>query len=283
MGLGLDTALQSAQLHTMLRAAGVTRVQVNVDDADVAEAMLRITTFDSPVSAVVSVWTEPGTDPEPISDLLAAISQRSAGWEVEETRCGWSRPSWKMAFAQRHWRRSASCASRPISIRPTGSRSGKGSTPASPSTPRTRSATSRTASCGRCTAPTGSTPSIEELFHMAAMTDVHAFYGGGGDDAELQRRMTLIESVMHFRRPHQSRFGADEQVLLRALAAVDEVADVAVDEFVCDEQQFVAVLEAVAGFGHDDPAAALHRHQQCVRRQGRCRRWSVRSTDYRAA
>jgi hypothetical protein len=37
---------------------------------------------------------------------------------------------------------------------------------------------------------------VEELFPMSAVTDMHAFYGSGGDDAELARRMTiLMESV----------------------------------------------------------------------------------------
>ena len=44
---------------------------------------------------------------------------------------------------------------------------------------------------------------VEELFPMAAMHDSHAFYGSGGDDAELQHRFTrLMESV--------ARFGADQ-------------------------------------------------------------------------
>lgn len=197
-GSGLDTALQSAQLHTMLRAAGATRVQVNVDDADVAEAMLRITTFDSPVSAVVSVWTEPGTDPEPISDLLAAISQRSAGWEVEETvrlvppvvengvrttalaQIGFLRipadldpADWLQIWQGQH-------TSVAIDTQDTfGYVQNR--------VLRTVHGTDRVDAI------------VEELFHMAAMTDVHAFYGSGGDDAELQRRMTLmIESVMRF-------------------------------------------------------------------------------------
>ena len=33
---------------------------------------------------------------------------------------------------------------------------------------------------------------VEELFPMAAVTDMHAFYGSGGDDAELARRMTTL-------------------------------------------------------------------------------------------
>ena len=44
---------------------------------------------------------------------------------------------------------------------------------------------------------------VEEHFPMAGMTDSHAFYGSGGDDAELNRRITeLMTSV--------ARFGADQ-------------------------------------------------------------------------
>jgi hypothetical protein len=44
---------------------------------------------------------------------------------------------------------------------------------------------------------------VEEHFPMAALTDPHAFYGSGGDDAELDRRMSeLMASV--------ARFGADQ-------------------------------------------------------------------------
>ena len=44
---------------------------------------------------------------------------------------------------------------------------------------------------------------VEEHFPMAALTDPHAFYGSGGDDAELARRMTeLMASV--------ATFGADQ-------------------------------------------------------------------------
>ncbi len=197
-GAGLDTALQSTQLHVLLRAAGVSRLQINVDDADVEAATLRITTFDNPVPAVVSVWTEPGVDPEPISDLLAAISQRSAGWEVEETvrldppvvengvrttalaQIGFLRiPSdldpadWLQIWQGQH-------TSVAIDTQDTfGYVQNR--------VLRTVHGTERVDAV------------VEELFHMAAMTDVHAFYGSGGDDAELQRRMTLmIESVMRF-------------------------------------------------------------------------------------
>ncbi len=65
----------------------------------------------------------------------------------------------------------------------------------------------------RCLAPLpGSHPDpphvdalVEELFPTAGMHDMHAFYGSGGDDAELSRRMTeLMASV--------SRIGADRDL-----------------------------------------------------------------------
>ena len=46
---------------------------------------------------------------------------------------------------------------------------------------------------------------VEELFPMAAITDIHAFYGSGGDQAELESRMTrMLDSVQ--------RFGADKNL-----------------------------------------------------------------------
>jgi hypothetical protein len=46
---------------------------------------------------------------------------------------------------------------------------------------------------------------VEEHFPMAALTDIHAFYGSGGDDAELSRRIErLMESV--------ARLGADRDL-----------------------------------------------------------------------
>jgi len=57
-GESLDSKLLASSLHEALRTAGATRLQVNIDDADVAPAKLRITSFDAPVNAVVSVWVD---------------------------------------------------------------------------------------------------------------------------------------------------------------------------------------------------------------------------------
>ena len=197
-GAGLDTALQSRQLHVLLRAAGVNRLQINVDDADVEVAMLRITTFDSPVSAVVSVWTDAEVDPGPISDLLAAISQRSAGWEVEET-VRLDPPSVEngvrtTALAQIGFLRI------PAGLDPADWLEiwqGQHTSVAIETQDTFGYVQNRVLRTVHGTERVDAV--VEELFHMAAMTDVHAFYGSGGDDAELQRRMTLmVESVMRF-------------------------------------------------------------------------------------
>ncbi len=46
---------------------------------------------------------------------------------------------------------------------------------------------------------------VEEHFPMAALHDIHAFYGSGGDDEELSRRMTELMASC-------ARFGADRDL-----------------------------------------------------------------------
>jgi hypothetical protein len=201
-GPGLDSALRTPELRAALAAAGATRLQVNVDDADVAPAKLRLTTFDAPPAAVVSIWTE--REPDRCSELLAALAERSAGWEVEEraplvpppTADGERCP----AMAQIGFLRI------PASLTPDEwLHNWQGL--------HTSVAIETQATFGyvqnRVLRAVHGTERIdalvEELFPMAAMTDLHAFYGTGGEDAELNRRLTLmIESV--------TRFGAHENL-----------------------------------------------------------------------
>lgn len=195
-GSGLDSALRAPRLHDALRAAGATRLQVNVDDADVREAMLRITTFERPVPAVVSVWTD--ADPDAISALLAGVAERSAGWEVEErvrlvpppTEDGVRAP----ALAQIGFLRIPADLDEAEWLQRWHGQ-------------HTSVAIETQGTFGyvqnRVLATVHGTDRVdavvEELFPMAAMTDVHAFYGSGGDDAELQRRITrMVQSVTRF-------------------------------------------------------------------------------------
>lgn len=201
-GPALDSALRSPELHEALRAAGAAKLAVNVDDADVAASKLRITTFDAPVRAVVSIWTE--DDPAGFSQLLAGIAERSAGWEVQERtplvpppvadgeRCpalaqlGLLRIPPDLTADEWLHRWQGLHTSVAIETQATfGYVQNR--------VLRTVHGSERIDAL------------VEELFPMAAMNDLHAFYGSGGDDAELRRRLTLmIESV--------TRFGAHENL-----------------------------------------------------------------------
>ena len=79
-GDDLTHRLRDVQLHERLAAAGVRRLQLNLDDADVAPAM-RIATGAEHIGAVVSVWAD--SDPE-VTEALASATSRLAGWEVDE-------------------------------------------------------------------------------------------------------------------------------------------------------------------------------------------------------
>lgn len=201
-GAALDSALRTPELREALRASGATRLQVNVDDADVAPAKLRLTAFDAPVCAVASVWTE--ADPAPISELLAAAADRSAGWEVEERTPLVPPPvpdgERSPAMSQMGFLRI------PSNLTPQEwlhNWQGLHTTVAIETQATFGYTQNRVLRAVHGTEQVDAL--VEELFPMEAMTDVHAFYGSGGDDAELRRRLTLmIESV--------TRFGAHENL-----------------------------------------------------------------------
>ena len=187
--LGLSRA---ARLPDEMRAAGVNELQVNLRDEVVAGALV-IQHLEQPIETVVS--TSGGVE----ADILRILSDHidnMVGWEVEAREPLPPPPVpdgvrtdalANLAFIRkpreapydswlRHWRG-----------------------------PHTQVAMQTQATFGyvqnRVVRPlTPDTPQVdaivEELFPMAAVTDMHAFYGSGGDDAELSRRITtLMESV----------------------------------------------------------------------------------------
>lgn len=212
-GADLGERLLRPSLREQLAGVGATAVQVNLDDADVAPALR----FDPgrPVTALVSVWTGAdaesavGTvaefaggselrayrvtervrlDPAPVpngvrSDVFAQVAllrkPASMTWE-----------SYLQDWMVRHT---------PIAIRTQNTSAYVQNTvedvltPEAPEVPEVPEIPE--------------TPEVsaivEEHFPMAALTDPHAFYGSGGDDAELQRRSDeLMASV--------ARFGGDQ-------------------------------------------------------------------------
>ena len=194
--------LTSAEFRAAVASAGGEAVAVNIDDADVAPA-LRFGPAD-PITAVVSVWLEQSDsagviaavadavgephlhayrvtekvrlDPHPVADgdRLDALAQVA----LLRRPAHMSRETYVEYWQVHHT---------PIAIR-TQNTTGyiqniveEGLTPDSPEIAAI----------------------VEEHFPMTALTDPHAFYGSGGDDEELNRRMTeLMASV--------ARFGADQ-------------------------------------------------------------------------
>ena len=191
--------LLGPDFRSRLADAGVRRVQVNLDDADVAEAPLRFGP-GTPIRAVVAVWTD--GDVAPAVEVVRDLDPTAAGWRVEERRpveppetpdgeradalanlaflrrpAAMSPEDWLDDWLERHT---------PVAIETQGT-FGYVQNPVvealTPDAPEVAGI-------------------VEELFPMAAMADTHAFYGSGGDEAELERRFTrLMESV--------ARFGAD--------------------------------------------------------------------------
>jgi len=201
-GESLEARLLAPSLHDALRTSGATGLHLNIDDADVAAAKLRITSFKAPVRAVVTVWVD--DEPAEVSRLLTDISKRCAGWEVEEripllpppTRPGGRTPGLaQLAFLRI-----------PVNL--------------DEAEWRHRWQDLHTAVAIETQATFGYTQNrvlravlghervdaiVEELFPMEAMTSLHAFYGSGGDDAELQRRLDrMMKSV--------TSFGADQDL-----------------------------------------------------------------------
>lgn len=200
-GEGLAQTLPEPGLRERLRAVGVRRLQLNLDDAPVVAAM-RIPHLDPPVTAVVSTWD---ADPGPVAAALGEVATTVHGYAVDERRRLDPPEAWdgsraealaNVAILRRpddlahpEWLRRWMVDHTPIAIRTQatfGYVQNIVLAPVTPDAPRVDAI-------------------VEELFPTAAVTDMHAFYGSGGDDAELGRRITeLMASV--------ARIGADRDL-----------------------------------------------------------------------
>ena len=191
---GDQQALLSHDVRSALRASGHTRIQVNLDDEDIPETVLRLQHFDEPLTSIVSIWTQGSSD-----DVLSALrpyAGRLAGWQVEErhplvppdipdgqrmdalSQVAFLRKPAEIPYDdwRAHWQG-----------------------------PHTQVAIETQATFGyvqnrvlaKLTADTPTVGAIvEELFPSEAMRDIHAFYGSDGHQTELDRRLTtLMESV----------------------------------------------------------------------------------------
>lgn len=199
-GDGLEDTLLGEAFRDRLARAGVRRVQVNLDDADVAPAPLRFGP-GTPIAALVSVWTDGSV--ADVVEVVRGVDPTADGWQVEERQP--LEPPTVPDGARTDALANVALLRRPVAMSPRAwlddwlER-------------HTSVAIETQGTFGYVQNPvvaplTPGAPEVagivEELFPTAAMTDSHAFYGSGGDDDELQRRFTrLMESV--------ARFGADQ-------------------------------------------------------------------------
>lgn len=198
----LAETLHTDALRTRLREAGATRLQVNVDDADVAAAF-KIPTFPVPIGGIVSVWTH--GDPAAVTAALAPSVGDLAGYAVEERlpipppESGDGERVDTLAniavlrrpedLPREEWLHNWLVDHTPVAIATQG--------------------TFGYVQNVVLEAVTDDAPTVdalvEELFPTAAMTDIHAFYGSDGDQAELDDRMTKMMASI-------ARFGADRDL-----------------------------------------------------------------------
>lgn len=217
-GDDLATVLHDRALHERLAAAGVRRLQLNIDDDHVADAM-RIPAFPDPIGAIVGVWD---ADPTAVAAALSAVASTVHGWRVDEHRRLDPPEAWDGSradalanvavlrrpeeLAHDEWLRRWMVEHTPVAIRTQATFGYVQNVVLEPVTPNAPAVDAI----------------VEELFPLAGMTDMHAFYGSGGDDAELHRRLAdLMASV--------ARIGADRDLDLvptsRYLYALDQALD----------------------------------------------------------
>lgn len=196
------SGLHSPEVHDRLATAGVARLQVNVADEHVERAM-RISTSEPGIGGFASVWTS--SDPAPIAAALHDVADRVAGWEVE-VRCPIEPPErWDGTrldglaniavlrqpeeLTKEEWLHRWRVEHTPVAI----------------ATQATFGYVQNLV-LGRVTedAP-GVSALVEELFPTAAIDDMHAFYGSGGDEAELASRLEMLMASV-------ARIGADRDL-----------------------------------------------------------------------
>lgn len=195
---GSDCSLPALDtLREALGVAGAVRVQINVDDESVAQATLRLRTHEEPIRALVSVWTPNATAAALVLAPVADV------WLVEERRP--IEPPTAPDGAPEPWLANMALLRRPAQMPHEDWKSYwlEQHTQIAIDTQDTHGYVQNlvldtlTAHEGRDAHLVAAI--VEELFHPQAMTDPHVFYGSGGDDAELRRRMTLMyESVEKF-------------------------------------------------------------------------------------
>jgi hypothetical protein len=200
-GDDLPRRLRDERLHARLEQAGARRLQLNLDDEDVAPAM-RIATGPDRIGAIVSVWAD--SDDE-VTSALSSATDRLAGWEVDERLP--IPPPWTPDGVRMDALANVAVLKRPDDLTRDEwlHRWLVDHTPIAMATQATFGYSQNVVTRALTDAPRQVDALVEELFPSAGMVDMHAFYGSGGDDQELHDRLTkLMGSV--------SRIGFDRDI-----------------------------------------------------------------------
>jgi hypothetical protein len=191
-GADLPTTLRDEQLHQALAAAGARRLQLNLDDTDVAPAM-RIATGSEHIGAIVTVWAD--LDPD-VTAVLASATTQLAGWEVDERLP--IPPPQTASGARLDGLANVAVLKRPDDLDRDEwlHRWLVDHTPIAIATQASFGYVQNIVTRELTDVPRRVDALVEELFPSAGMVDMHAFYGSGGDAQELNDRLTkLMASV----------------------------------------------------------------------------------------
>ncbi|GAB19880.1 hypothetical protein GOEFS_096_00570 [Gordonia effusa NBRC 100432] len=204
-------AVLGRELRDSLTRLGATRLQVNISDEAVANAM-RITHYERPIEAVVSVA---GGEARDIVDALGTVAGTVAAWEVTRrapldptlptdvridalANIAFLRHPVELTYDQ--WRQRWLDDHTQVAI----------------DTQATFGYYQNVVSKPLTDNAFGVDAIVEELFPSAAVDDIHAFYGSGGDKRELNARVTAMMASV-------ARIGADRNLDLVPTSRYDFV------------------------------------------------------------
>lgn len=195
--------LHDEDFRDRLNDVGVSRLQLNLADDHVERAM-RISELDPPIDGFASIWTT--AEPAPIvAALLDLPVDRVAGWEVEERRPIDPPEDWDGSRADAL--ANIAVIRRPAELTPEEwlRRWREDHTPIAIATQATFGYLQNLVVARVTEGAPEISGIVEELFPMAGIDDMHAFYGSDGDDEELRSRLDrLMASV--------ARIGADHDL-----------------------------------------------------------------------
>lgn len=198
-------ARQRGPVADELLGLGVPGLSVNVRDSAVRHSLMTLTTLDPPVAAVVSLWTQQcyGEQTATALRLLAAECEQFAAYLVTE--------SVPLAAPLEIGSRTAGLANIALLRRPAEldqstwlNRWQLNHTPVAIETQSTFGYTQNWVVRNLTPDAPGIAGIVEELFPMAAVTDIKAFFGAA-DDSDLQYRVgRMVAST--------TAFGANENI-----------------------------------------------------------------------